>query len=487
MSMQPAPIQMSIARDIPSTVERAFAYFEFVFLLLALFSFSWAAQANSRPAGMVTELKSFAVSEQKNVTAIHFKFNHPYIHHVFILPNPERLVVDLGKSANALDLQNLIHGHPLITRVRSGYDDRKNLRIVFDLSNPIRLRSLPAARELRLELEKQAAPRTLVRPSPLKMDISKAMPAGKKPPPLRVTQNLRASSRDIVVVLDPGHGGKDPGAVGPNRHAEKHVVLAIAQKLKQIIDREPGMKAVLTRDGDYYVGLRERLNIARKYNADIFISIHADAFINQHSSGASVFALSQTGATSEAARWLAEKENYSELGGVNLSGLDDQNGLVRTVLIDLSQTATITASLQMGASVLRSLDNITNLHHNAVEQARFVVLKSPDIPSILIETGFISNPREESNLTNSRYQARMTQAIFRGIKQYFMQHPPQKRTNVAAFRASAPAPTRHIVQRGESLSKIAARYHLSTARLQALNHLNSESIRVGQKLIVSAR
>lgn len=230
--------------------------------------------------------------------------------------------------------------------------------------------------------------------------------------------------RDVVVVIDPGHGGKDPGAMGRDRRTEKQVVLAIALKLKQLIDRQPGMRAVLTRNGDYYIGLRQRMSIARRNNADIFIAIHADAFNNPASNGASVFALSQTGATSEAARWLAEKENHSELGGVNLAGLDDQNGVIRTVLIDLSQTATIGASLQMGQRVLRQLDSVTRLHNNKVEQARFVVLKSPDTPSILVETGFISNPAEERNLMNPAYQARLSQAIFNGIKGYFSEYPP---------------------------------------------------------------
>jgi N-acetylmuramoyl-L-alanine amidase len=230
--------------------------------------------------------------------------------------------------------------------------------------------------------------------------------------------------RNVVVVLDPGHGGKDPGAMGQGRQAEKDITFAIANKLKYLINRQAGMRAVLTREGDYYVGLRERLQIARKHNADIFISIHADAFINKESNGASVFALSQRGATSEAARWLAEKENYSELGGVNLRNLDDQSGLVRTVLIDLSQTATIAASLQMGQNVLTQLNHLTHLHNHRVEQARFMVLKSPDIPSVLIETGFISNPREAANLKNVNYQTRLSQSIFQGLKQYFKENPP---------------------------------------------------------------
>ena len=185
------------------------------------------------------------------------------------------------------------------------------------------------------------------------------------------------------------------------------------------------MVAVLTRNGDYFIDLRRRLDISRRYHADIFVAIHADAFTNTQSHGASVFALSQRGATSEAARWLAEKENYSELGGVNLKDLDDKNGMVRSVLIDLSQTATIQAGLKMGTNVLRNLGSITSLHNHKVEQARFVVLKSPDTPSILVETGFISNPNEEQKLASAAYQEQLSQAIFNGIYQYFREYPPR--------------------------------------------------------------
>lgn len=215
---------------------------------------------------------------------------------------------------------------------------------------------------------------------PVKQNVSASRPPVQpilaNQAPIKVS-NKPTRLRDVIVVLDAGHGGKDPGARGPRNSREKDVVLAITLKLKQLIDRQPGMRAVLTRSGDYYVGLRQRLNIARRHNGDIFVAIHADAFNNPHSHGASVFALSQRGATSEAARWLAEKENYSELGGVNLGDLDDQNGVVRSVLIDLSQTATINAGLQMGGRVLNQLGNFTVLHNQKVEQARFVVLKSP--------------------------------------------------------------------------------------------------------------
>ena len=242
------------------------------------------------------------------------------------------------------------------------------------------------------------------------------------------------------------------------------------------------MRAVLTRSGDYYVGLRERLDIARKYNGDIFVSIHADAFNNPHSSGASVFALSQGGATSEAARWIAAKENYSELGGVNLGDLDDINGVVRSVLIDLSQTATINSSLEMGGRVLGKLNGFTRLHNHRVEQARFMVLKSPDIPSILVETGFISNPVEERNLTSSPYQSRLSQAIFDGIKTYFWSNPPHG-TRIEAMLTHK----FHIVRRGDTLPTIASRYQTTVDNLQALNHLpNSTALKPGQRLVIPA-
>jgi N-acetylmuramoyl-L-alanine amidase len=223
------------------------------------------------------------------------------------------------------------------------------------------------------------------------------------------------------------------------------------------------------------------MTLARHHNADIFISIHADAFINRHSNGASVFALSQTGATSEAARWLAEKENYSELGGVNLSSLNDQSGMIRTVLLDLSQTATITASLDMGNEVLHHLDKITSLHHPAVEQARFVVLKSPDIPSILIETGFITNPQEEAKLMNPTYQEHLTQAIVGGLKRYFWEHPPEGTLLEANTRSKL-----HIVQRGDSLPSLASYYHVLLDDLKKINHLSRDRLYVGQKLTIPA-
>ncbi|MCX7118252.1 MAG: N-acetylmuramoyl-L-alanine amidase [Legionellales bacterium] len=431
-------------------------------LFLMLIHSSWAA--------MASQMDALWVKEDSQKTSVMMTLSGVLKYKAFILSHPDRLVVDLNQTKTAVQLSRVMLGHDLILSVRRGAPDPKTVRLVFDLRRPVRLSThVDSAHQgwvgLQLDLiSKTGAPPSTPHPSKI---------------PIRVQHTPPKSLRDVIIVLDPGHGGKDPGAIGPRHIAEKVVVLAIAQKLKQLIDKEPGMHAVLTRQGDYYVGLRERLTIARRYKGDVFISIHADAFINHHSNGASVYALSQTGATSEAARWLAEKENNSELGGVNLSNLDDQSGLIRTVLLDLSQTATITSSVTMGDEVLHHIDKVTALHHHSVEQARFVVLKSPDIPSILVETGFITNSQEERNLNNPNYQSRLTQAMVSGIKRYFWDYPPHG-TRLEARNTS----NWHIVRNGETLPTIAARYQVSLSALKSINHLTKDRLSVGQKLSI---
>lgn len=349
------------------------------------------------------KLEAVNLQEKAGKISLSFQLSSPITHKAFTLTNPNRVVIDFEQTQLACNLDNAHLNNHLIKHIRSGHPNPSTLRLVLEVTDAVMIRTSPSS-----------APT-------FSLDLSTAVAKKQRPP----TKSMpRKPLRDVVVVIDPGHGGTDPGAKGSQKTWEKNVTLMIAKKLKQLIDKQPGMRAVLTRQGDYYLGLRERLSLARKHSGDIFISIHADAFINKESNGASVFALSQRGATSEAARWLAEKENYSELGGVNLKDLDDQSGLVRTVLIDLSQTATIGASLHLGDMVLGQLDKLTRLHYNKVEQARFMVLKSPDIPSILVETGFISNPREEKNLASAAYQARLCQAIFQGVKRYFEDYPP---------------------------------------------------------------
>lgn len=406
---------------------------------MVCFSTAWASR-----------LETLKIYNQDNKIVVLGQIAGSSNYKAFTLHTPERVVIDLNQTSinPSINLNRLIQGHNSIKSVRIGHPDSHTLRLVFDITKPLNLNTMAwhpgvanrtgfkmviapvnGVSEGHATIYNSAPPLT-AHPMPIKKPVYIAHP------------HMRAS-RDVVVVIDPGHGGYDPGAIGMHRSAEKHVVLAIAVKLKRLIDRQPGMRAVLTRNGDYYVGLRERMSIARKYNGDIFVAIHADAFGNHNSHGASVFALSQTGATSEAARWLAEKENHSELGGVNLSDLDDQNGVIRTVLIDLSQTATISSSLHMGSQVLHGLNQITTLHSRKVEQARFMVLKSPDIPSVLIETGFISNPAEERNLTSPTYQARLSEAIFSGIKRYFQDYPPNGSRIEAIYGANKPLNNSH--------------------------------------------
>lgn len=438
------------------------------------------------------QLVTCEVAQEGSKTSLLLTVNGDFTHKVFFLTNPSRVVVDLNNTRLATPIHQASLTTPLIKKVRSGQSATNTLRLVFDVAQNVKIKSSPWQprgnfRGIKIELQSEANPSVSAKVTPkLATTPPKITPATaiKTPTsnqkPIKISNRPPKTLRDVIVVLDAGHGGKDPGAKGPRASREKDVVLAITLKLKQLIDREPGMRAVLTRSGDYYVGLRNRLDIARKFNGDVFVSIHADAFNNPHSNGASVFALSQSGATSEAARWIAEKENYSELGGVNLGDLDDQNGIVRSVLIDLSQTATINSGLQMGGRVLNQLERFTTLHNNKVEQARFMVLKSPDIPSILVETGFISNPREERNLTNFAYQTRLSQAIFQGIKGYFWESPPH------GTRIEAMASSRfHLVKSGETIPTIAARYGVSVAALQSLNHLPTQiTVKPGQKLVV---
>ncbi|MCW1965937.1 N-acetylmuramoyl-L-alanine amidase, partial [Polynucleobacter sp.] len=253
--------------------------------------------------------------------------------------------------------------------------------------------------------------------------VAQAIPEAKEAPAPAKYKRL------ITIAIDPGHGGEDPGAIGSLGSREKHVVLSIAKRLKDKIENEAYMRPFLTRDGDYFVPLHARVQKARRVEADLFVSIHADAFIQPHAKGASVFALSQMGASSSMARWMANKENASDLiGGINIKTQDRQ---VANLLLDMSTTAQIKDSLQVGNSVLKQIGGFAPLHKGKVEQASFAVLKAPDIPSILVETAFISNPQEEAKLNDDGYQDRIADAILKGIKDYFSKNPPVARKSNA--------------------------------------------------------
>lgn len=353
-----------------------------------------------------SRLTTIQVSDTRSSARLEFSLSQLTQYRVFTLEHPARLVVDFNNTRLDVNLNTVSLPSAIMQTVRAGHPTPSTLRLVFDLRKPVQFQTLTQRQKILLDVrtEKNSAP-------------SFEKPAVEKTPIIK-----EARRREIVVVIDPGHGGKDPGAIGEYGSKEKNVVLAISQRLADLIDRQPNMRAVLTRKGDYFVPLRERLKLARKGKADLFVAIHADSYFNAHSSGASVYALSRRGATSEAARWIARRDNYSELGGVDLGELEDKSYVLRSVLIDLAQTATITDSLRLGTSMLDSLDNVTRLHYSRVEQAPFVVLKSPDIPSVLVETGFISNPNEERKLRDESYQNKIAQALFNGIQMYLRKY-----------------------------------------------------------------
>ncbi|MGD9661891.1 MAG: N-acetylmuramoyl-L-alanine amidase [Porticoccaceae bacterium] len=401
-------------------------------------------------------------------TRLVFDLNQPAEHSLFTLENPDRIVLDMSNTSfqgsfDALDLTDTP-----ITRIRSAQRHQTDLRIVFDLRQPVNPRSFP------LKDNDQYGNR-------LVLDLYDKFQEKKKTVSDAVATATR--DRDIIVSIDAGHGGEDPGALGPGGIREKQVVLAISQALKALVDREPGFKGEMVRTSDYYIPLRGRTDIARDQRADLFVSIHADAFKNPAARGASVFALSASGATSETARYLAQRENQADLiGGVGNLKISDKDQMLAGVLLDLSMTATLNSSLDVGKQVLDSMGNIARLHKKHVEQAGFVVLKSPDIPSILVETGFISNPGEARQLADRAYQQRMAEAIFSGIKAYFYRSAPPG-TWVAKNRGlDGDTPAVYVIARGDTLSGIAARYNVSVEALKRHNGMTSADIRVGQRL-----
>jgi len=382
---------------------------------------------------------------------------------LFTLKNPHRVVVDLGGSTleAPLDLDEEHAG--VIAGVRYGNPDANTLRVVFDLKESTEIKSFL------LDPTGQYGHRLVV-------DLFSKSERQKASMVKRVA-DINTPNRDVVIAIDAGHGGEDPGAIGKKKTREKVVVLQIARELKKAIDAEPGMRGVLTRDGDYYIPLRGRYEKARKARADLFVSIHADAFKNRNVQGSSVFVLSPRGASSEFARLLADSENASDLvGGVTLSDKDD---MLASVLLDLSQSATQEASNKVATDILGALKRTHRTHKNHVGRANFMVLKSPDVPSVLVETGFISNPSEEKRLTEKEFQQRTAKAITRGVRNYFYSSPPPG-TWIAANRDGA----RHIVARGDTLGGIATRYSISLNKLRSANNLRGDVIHVGRELVI---
>jgi N-acetylmuramoyl-L-alanine amidase len=418
-------------------------------------------------APAATTIKNMRIWTEDGRTRIVLDLNKPAEHSIFTLRGPDRLVLDLKDSRLSNTLKALPSGGA-ISAIRTGLRSNGQLRVVLDLNQSVRSRSFSAGPN------KQYGDRLVI--------------------DLHQDGNLRAvkraaeeyvAGRDVVIAVDPGHGGKDPGAIGRAKTREKDVALAVAKRLAARINAEPGMKAIMVRSGDYLVDHRERMEIARRQKADLFISIHADAVEDRRARGASVYVLSTKGASDEAAKRLAQRENATEqVGGVSLS---DKDAVLASVLLDLSQNAALSASIDAGDEVIKQLARIGKVHRSKVQQAGFLVLKSPDVPSILVETAYISNPDEEKKLRSRDHQDKLANAILAGVRSYFYANPPPN-TQLALNRKGGPAQqVSHVISRGDTLSEIAQRYNVSLSDIRAANKLSNDRVQVGQTLRIPGR
>ena len=424
-------------------------------------------------SAFAADIDSLRLWRAPDHTRVVFDLTGPVTHQIFQLEQPSRLVIDLDNARNKASFSAIDLSNTPIKRIRSATRDQHGLRFVFDLTSDIKPRSF--------FLKKHSG-----KPARLVVDLYDKNHVTTKTID-KVSEAASVSTRrDILIVIDPGHGGEDPGAIGPRRVKEKDIVLDIAKRLAGKINQTKGYKAKLTRTNDYYIPLRKRRDFARKHRADLFVSIHADAFKTPDAKGASVFALSRRGATSETARFLAKRENDADLiGGVGDVTLDDKDKVLKGVLVDLSMTATLGSSLDAGQHVLKQMGGIARLHKRNVEQAGFLVLKSPDVPSILVETGFISNPTEAKRLSTKSYRQKMAGSIFTGIRGYFEKNPPAG--TYIAWRQSGGKKAHtnlYTVASGDTLSTIAARFHLRVGELKSLNNMTGNTIRTGQRLVV---
>ncbi|MCH8529494.1 MAG: N-acetylmuramoyl-L-alanine amidase [Saccharospirillum sp.] len=397
----------------------------------------------------------------------------PVEHRVFVLQNPSRVVVDISNARLSANLSSLDLNNSGISRIRSALREGGDLRVVLDLSADLTPRSFS------LKPNEQYGHR-------LVLDLERPPGLAMEPEERQVTRrasDLNEQRRNIVIAIDAGHGGEDPGAIGRNL-VEKNVVLAIARELYNQLNEIPGYEPFLIRTGDYYLSLQRRRELARQNNADLFVSIHADAFTTPQPSGISVFALSTRGATSAMAQFLANSENEADvIGGIYGISLQDKDEVLRSVLVDLSMTATLRTSMDIGTSVLNEMKQVARPHKTNVEQAGFAVLRSPDVPSILVETGFISNARDEANLGSAAHRRQLATAVRTGIVNWFGRNPPPG-TLIAWQQRNANETRRYTVVRGDTLSAIAARNGTSVNRLREINQLDGTAIRVGQVILI---
>lgn len=444
-------------------------------MALLLTAHLFAAPSNAR-------VESLQIEQSSGKLRVSFDLSKSVKYKAFTLKSPNRVVIDFKNTSAA---QRIFHFKPSsssepIEAIRHGVQEGKNLRVVFDMRAPVgvlsHLKKAKAGARVELVLSNPSIGKKTRKVSNSRV---KKKSATRKQIKKSTPHTGQHQSGDFVVVIDPGHGGKDPGAIGLNGVYEKNVVLQIAKKLKAKIDRQPGMRAVMTRSSDVFIPLKLRTRIASRSKADLFISIHANSNLRRSMSGSSVYILSRRGASSEAAHFIAARENAYHgrtLGSIDFSG---RNRMLKTVLLDLTRSSTITRSLNLAKNVLRELGTVNNLHRGRVESAAFVVLKSLDIPSMLVETAYISNPKEEQRLTQKDYQSKIAGAIFRGIKRYYSQHSPKA-------RRYASSGGKHKVRSGETLLGIANRHNVSLTQIMRANKLSNSNIRAGQKLKIPA-
>ncbi len=421
-----------------------------------------AASLSLFASAEAAEIKALRIWAGPDYTRAVFDVSGPLEYKLFDLARPDRIVLDLSASTFAQAFETP-EAKGLLKAVRSGKQGANDLRVVFDLGQGVRPKSflLPPAEKFGYRLVLDLYPKS--QPAPVKT-VQAVLPAG--------------AARNVLVTIDAGHGGDDPGSIGAAGTYEKVITLAVARELKRVIDREPGMSAELTRDGDYFIPHKQRYQKARDAKADLFVSVHADAFTKSEARGSSVWVLSPRGATSEAARWLADRENRADLvGGVSLDTRDDT---LAAVLLDLSQGATMEASAAVANQVHAAMRRVGPTHKSHVERANFVVLRSPDVPSILVETAFISNPAEEKRLNNPAERTKLAEAIVDGIRNHFRMAPPPG--TLFAANARRDKASRHVVSTGETLSVIAERHGTSVTELRSFNKLAGDLVRVGDVL-----
>ena len=413
------------------------------------------------------EVKNVRVWVAPDNTRIVLDINRPTEYSHFRLPDPERLVIDIPDTRLFKPSLPERPQDKYLRRIRTGKRGEGNVRMVLDLKQSVKVRVF------QLKPNRHYDHRLVI-------DLLQEETVREEKKPVVADQGAdqggTARLKDVVIAIDPGHGGEDPGAIGKHGTYEKHVVLSIAKKLAREINRRKGMKAMLTREGDYFLKLRKRIEIARRYEADLFVSLHADAFRDPRVRGSSVYVLSQKGASSEMARWLADRENNTELiGGVEREAKDD---VLWGVLLDLSQANSLEQSINVADRVLQGLMGIGKVHRPEVQSAGFAVLKSPDIPSILIETAFISNPLEEKRLLDQNYQNRLVRAITDSLHGYFLEYARE------GTWLAKQGKRQYTIRRGDTLSEIAARYNVSVDLLRQHNQLKNDMVRVGQSLSI---